>query len=244
MKLKKIASLMLAGVMAVSMLAGCSTTAVDPEPTPDPTPDSNYGTTLWNYLDEGKSKITFQSNSALDTALQTAVEYAGSLSVAGNYWLGDTIVELNTDGVYGGNIDIPAILADSLKNVATSLSESTDADNAELHVRDIRNGFTGMEATLNQIGKAGEYKNDDDVTAVALYVIDGTVGINAALDKVAEDLDEIIRDLDIIGTNTNQGVEYEYKYTGSVSVASKSITKDGMNVNFIAVQIDRTTVQR
>ena len=243
MKLKKIASLMLAGVMAVSMLAGCSNNAVDPEPTPDPTPDSNYGTTLWNHLDEGKSKITFQSNSALDTALQTAVEYAGSLSVATNYWLGDTIVELNTDGI---NVDrwleFNPVLVDSLQNVAISLSESTDADNAELHVR--ARDWTGMEATLNQINGTGEYKNDDDVTAVALYVIDGSVGINAALDKVAEDLDEIIRDLDIIGTNTDQGVEYEYKYTGSVSVASKSITKDGMNVNFIAVQIDRTTVQR
>ena len=243
MKLKKIASLMLAGVMAVSMLAGCSNNAVDPEPTPDPTPDSNYGTTLWNYLDEGKSKITFQSNSALDTALQTAVEYAGSLSVATNYWLGDTIVELNTDRI---NVDrwleFNPVLVDSLQNVAISLSESTDADNAELHVR--AGDWTGMEATLNQINGTGEHKNDDDVTAVALYVIDGSVGINAALDKVAEDLDDIIRDLDIVSTNTAVGVEYEYKYTGSVSVASKSITKDGMNVNFIAVQIDRTTVQR
>ena len=243
MKLKKIASLMLAGVMAVSMLAGCNTNSVDPEPTPDPTPDSNYGTTLWNHLDKGKSKITFQSNSALDTALQTAVEYAGSLSVATNYWLGDTIVELNTDRI---NVDrwleFNPVLVDSLQNVAISLSESTDADNAALRVR--ADDWTGMEATLNQINGTGEYKNDDDVTAVALYVIDGSVGINAALDKVAEDLDEIIRDLDIIGTNTDQDVEYEYKYTGSVSVASKSITKDGMNVNFIAVQIDRTTVQR
>ena len=34
MKLKKIASLALAGVMTVSMLAGCNTTTVDPEPTP------------------------------------------------------------------------------------------------------------------------------------------------------------------------------------------------------------------
>ena len=243
MKLKKIASLMLAGVMAVSMLAGCSNTAVDPEPTPDPTPDSNYGTTLWNYLDEGKSKITFQSNSALDTALQTAVEYAGSLSVATNYWLGDTIVELNTDGINVDRwVEFNPVLVDSLQNVAISLSESTDADNAALHVR--ANDWTGMEATLNQINGTGEHKNDDDVTAVALYVIDGTVGINAALDKVAEDLDDIIRDLDIVSTNTALGVEYEYKYTGSVSVASKSITKDGMNVNFIAVQIDRTTVQR
>ena len=99
MKLKKIASLMLAGVMAVSMLAGCSTTTVDPEPTPDPTPNSNYGTTLWNYLDEGKKNITFEANSTLDGYLQTAVNGVGSLAVYSSYWLGDTVVEVNTDGI-------------------------------------------------------------------------------------------------------------------------------------------------
>ena len=65
MKLKKIASLMLAGVMAVSMLAGCQNANVDPEPTPnpDPTPSANYGTTFYSYLSsDAQKKMTFGSN--------------------------------------------------------------------------------------------------------------------------------------------------------------------------------------
>ena len=256
MKLKKIASLALAGVMAVSMFAGCSTTAVDPEPTPnpDPVPESNYSTTLWNYLDEGKKNITFESNSTLDSNLQAAVGYLGSLGIYNSYWLGDTIVEVNTDGIKkdlyivnpeAGQVDstIPVVLTDSLKGVARRLSDLTGAANEALDVTSTN--FDDMEAVLNEV-KPGNIvdKTDDDITAVALYVVDGTVSIDAALEQAARDLDEVFMDLDYSGTNTNQGKEYVYKYTGSVSVASKSITKDGASVNFIAVQVDRTTVQR
>ena len=54
MKLKKIASLALAGVMAVSMLAGCQNTSVNPEPTPnpDPTPATGYSAKLGDEIDK------------------------------------------------------------------------------------------------------------------------------------------------------------------------------------------------
>ena len=252
MKLKKIASLMLAGVMAVSMLAGCSTTTVDPEPTPDPTPNSNYGTTLWNYLDEGKKNITFEANSTLDGYLQTAVNGVGSLAVYSSYWLGDTIVEVNTNGI---KVDVSGsdndqddstanevYLLDSLTGAAKRLQSLTDAANETLAVTS--DNYTGMEAVLNEIGKTGMNKTDDDITAVALYVVDGGVEIDNALYDVAQELDEVFMDLDYTGNNENQGREYVYKYTGSVSVVSKAISRDGANVNFIAVQVDRTTVQR
>lgn len=256
MKLKKIASLALAGVMAVSMLAGCSTASVQPEPTPDDdtTTQVDYGTMLWDNLDEGKKNITFQANSTLDSNLKAAVGYLGSLGIYESYWLGDTIVEVNTDGIkkdlYHVNPEmgqwdqtIPVMLADSLKGVARRLSDLTGAANEALDVTSTN--FDDMEAVLNEI-KVGNVvdKTDDDITAVALYVVDGSVSIEAALEQAARDLDEVFMDLDYSGTNTNQGKEYVYKYTGSVSVASKSITKDGANVNFIAVQVDRTTVQR
>ena len=249
MKLKKIASLMLAGVMAVSMLAGCNT-AVDPEPTPnpDPTPSANYGTTFYSYLsNDAQKKMTFGSNADLDAALKTAVERAGSLSIATNYWLADTVVELDTDRIVtdasGDNIWRYPTVIDSLYRVAKNLSESTGAENEELHVR--ATDWTGMEAVLNQIDSTGEHKNADDVNAVALYVVDSTVSVEAALDDIADDLDGIIKNLDIIGHVESGKGEYEYKYTGSVSVTSKSIPNvDGMSVNFIAVEIARTTVQR
>ena len=103
----------------------------------------------------------------------------------------------------------------------------------------------GMESTLNQVVN-GEYaQTDDDITAVALFVVDGTIDVDQALEDVAERLDEVIQDLQPTSQNSIYKVAYEYKYTSAVSVVSKSIDNlDGMKVNFIAVQIDRTTVQR
>ena len=134
-------------------------------------------------------------------------------------------------------------LLDSLTGAAKRLQSLTGAANDTLAVSD--KNYNGMEAVLNQIGTNNVMnKTDDDITAVALYVVDGSVNIDNALYEVAQDLDEVFMDLDYTGNNTNQGHEYVYKYTGSVSVVSKAISRDGANVNFIAVQVDRTTVQR
>ena len=234
MKLKKIASLMLAGVMAVSMLAGCSTTAVDPEPTPnpDPVPESNYSTTFWNNLDEGQKNITCADDADLTAALTTAVGRAGTLTITENYWGTDFVRPVN---IYSR----PA----SLSSVAAKLSELTGADNEELYIT--AKNDKGMESTLNQVQNGKYCQTDDDITAVALFVVDGNIAIDQALEDVAERLDEVIRDLQPTSQNGIYSKAYEYKYTGAVSVVSKSIDNlDGMSVNFIAVEIDRTTVQR
>ena len=133
-------------------------------------------------------------------------------------------------------------LLDSLTGAAKRLQSLTGAANETLAVTS--QDYTGMEAVLNEIGKTGMNKTDDDITAVALYVVDGGVDIDNALYDVAQDLDEVFMDLDYTGNNEDNGREYVYKYTGSVSVVSKAISRDGANVNFIAVQVDRTTVQR
>ena len=84
MKLKKIASLALAGVMAVSMLAGCSgngsngnnnnggNTVVEPG-------TSSIVTAFNNGQDkDNKVKVTFSSDASLDAALQKAGKEVGS----------------------------------------------------------------------------------------------------------------------------------------------------------------------
>ena len=94
MKLKKIASLALAGVMAVSMLAGCSgngsngdnnnggNTVVEPG-------TSSIVTAFNNGQDEdNKAKVDFTSSSMLDAALKKAVENAGDDTAANTIqWL-------------------------------------------------------------------------------------------------------------------------------------------------------------
>ena len=91
MKLKKIASLMLAGVMAVSMLAGCQNANVDPEQPTDPIQPGTNGVSaavearvaanLDKINDEIPEYVTFQDSSDLDANLEYAVEYAGVLDI-------------------------------------------------------------------------------------------------------------------------------------------------------------------
>ena len=115
MKLKKIASLMLAGTMAVSMLVGCSNgsnggnnnsngnTVVEPS-------TSSIVTAFNNGQDEdNKVKVTFSSDAALDAALKKAVENAGD---------------------YNANADIGGVMIDLLgKSYDPSLFASDTSDN-------------------------------------------------------------------------------------------------------------------
>ena len=73
MKLKKIASLMLAGVMAVSMLAGCSTTSEEPQTPVDPqepAATSSIATALNAQLSTNQANaLSFSANSDLANAM-------------------------------------------------------------------------------------------------------------------------------------------------------------------------------
>ena len=77
MKLKKIASLALAGVMAVSMLAGCSEKTGD-----DTTDGDNNGTVatspVVSAVNDAQDKIDFTSDNSLTNALKKAVAEIGA----------------------------------------------------------------------------------------------------------------------------------------------------------------------
>ena len=78
MKLKKIASLMLAGVMAVSMLTACGGNTIDDtqkpeEPTVTPS-SSNAQMMVDNMSKDAQNKVSAVANSDLTAALQSAVE--------------------------------------------------------------------------------------------------------------------------------------------------------------------------
>ena len=82
MKLKKIASLMLAGVMAVSMLAGCSTANDNNGNNGDNNNNVVTPTSIVTAVNNGQSatnavKIDFTSDATLDAALSKAVKAIG-----------------------------------------------------------------------------------------------------------------------------------------------------------------------
>ena len=76
MKLKKIASLMLAGVMAVSMLAGCSGNNTDDGASSgDTTPSSSYTETVLKATNAAtQTKLSASTNDKLDKAVAWAAQ--------------------------------------------------------------------------------------------------------------------------------------------------------------------------
>ena len=78
MKLKKFAAMMLAGVMAVSMLAGCSTGIKPEEPTEEPTGDSTIATYLTDAQnDKNDVQVAFTYDNGIENVMNRAFELYG-----------------------------------------------------------------------------------------------------------------------------------------------------------------------
>ncbi len=239
MKLKKIASLALAGVMAISMLAGCSTTSVEPTPTPDPDPEqpnvSGYSQMLYNHLSyTAKKKVDAQDSNDVNNALATAMEYAAGNTIANSY---DWFIDGDTHAVNGswgyGIVTMP----DSLKNGANALISKLGAENTV-------NQTVGW--AFRELDPTSTNYNRDDMNISLLFVADGFKGMEAVMDEVADLIDEQVKllkddydlydDAGVISDSMNT----DYDYT--MSVAADTITLDadhGKSMTFVAVNIAR-----
>ena len=231
MKLKKIASLALAGVMAVSMLAGCSTTSNEPqEPTTPPTttPVSGYSQMLYNQLSNAaKKKVTPQDSDAVNNALATAMEYAAGNTIANSYdWFidGDTHVVNNPD---------------SLKNGAIALIDELAAENS---LKDsIWQAFNVLDPDTTNYQR-------DNMNISMLFVADGLKNKNAVMDEIAVLIDQQIQWLeddydlpgDIFQDNGGHSMNTDYDYTVSVVADTITLGADhGKSMTFVAVNIAR-----
>ncbi len=237
MKLKKIASLALAGIMAVSMLAGCNTTTVDPEPTPNPGDDeptvSGYSQMLYNHLSyTAKKKVEPQDSNDVNDALATAMEYAAGNTIANSYdWFidGDTHV-VNKHWVYWNRVP------DSLKNGANALISELGADN------EINQNLT---QTFDVLDPTNDNYNRDDMNISMLFVADGLKGKEAVMDEIADMIDDRVKLLEddfdwSDGDSDDESMNTDYEYTMSVAADTITLTADhGKSMTFVAVNIAR-----
>ena len=124
MKLKKIASLMLAGIMAVSMLAACN----DGNTVEEPDSSSSQVTTISNIANfangamsnDAKAICTFESNSSLAAAVKAVAEDSGKIT---STMLSDATKANNwDDGFNQGGVDGNKLS----KNVVDELDFSGD----------------------------------------------------------------------------------------------------------------------
>ena len=229
MKLKKIASLMLAGVMAVSMLTACGDNISDDtigDDNTNTTPAATYSSTFGAALKDQAAvdgKITMADDAELTADLNKAIE---KLSAA-------TIVR------FYGDMDNNYVQRTAV-NIwkTTTNAEDLDAIVADM---DAVSAYAAFGNTKNMLGDFDEdNKPWEDKTVTMLFAVDSTVSANAAVAEVAAELNDDIGDLAInnVGDKNDQ---MHYSYTGSVSVATKTLTENhGMGMHIVAVQITRS----
>ena len=231
MKLKKIASLALAGLMAVSMLAGCgdnssngnNNVVVDPS-----------NTSIVNAVNNGQNvsnnaKVTFSSSSTLDTALKKAIELYG-----------DQI--MGQSGIEG------AKLKEAILNLS-GMVENTPND-ASLY-QGVSNGF--FDDTRVFVDNDNDGKDDvklDGKTYTQLYVdaVSLAKDEQAALNMIAKKVDKAVADLDATTykkASTLTGHHYyNYTYTGDVSLVSVTIDATNTPVYVYAYTITQTVAEK
>ena len=227
MKLKKIASLALAGIMAVSMLAGCkdggnSNSGSSSENT---NTASGYSAMLGQKAaetlsDNDRDKIfTFADNDKDQKALSDAI-----------LEIGDSKLESWVKKGY---------VVELTKNHYTDAYNSFKAD-ADLD-RD-----TLMDNTTKMFFDGSNAANTKKVGTI--WVANGTVSMDKVLDKIFNAYEEAFKDAQktgIIGTaSTSSAVTYDFKYTVSVSVVNKPVTSNTQfngSINFIAVTVTRNS---
>ena len=229
MKLKKIASLMLAGIMAVSMLTACGDNISDDtngDDNTNTTPAATYSSTFGAALKDQAAvdgKITMADNAELTANLNKAIEKLSAATImrfyndVDNNYVQRTAVNINKTTM--GAKDLDAIVADM-----DAVSET--------------GAFSDVKDMLGDFDEAN--KPWEDKTVTMLFAVDSTVSANAAVAEVASELNDEIGDLAINNVG-NKNDQMHYSYTGSVSVATKTLSENhGMGMHIVAVQITRS----
>ena len=234
MKLKKIASLALAGVMAVSMLTACGEANNDSntqKPTePDVTPAAGYSAIFEDRLSaKSDANISMSDSADLNNALKAALEFSSDAIIAGRY----------DDVTNGGKAYFVNHKSNSaIGQVSTELINKADADKESLKKTDELNTVKLLNPYLNSKIISSDKDNAD---IVMLYVVTG-VNAKGAVMEVAESLDDDIAEL--VRTYNSKGAvdttETLYNYTGSVSAETITLDADhGKSMTFVAVEIVR-----
>ena len=222
MKLKKIASLMLAGVMAVSMLTACGEGKTDPEKPGDDTivvPETGVVAAVNNGQNAHNDvKITFTSDATLDAALASAVKAYGEVSNDAN--LSNRIKELT--------------------NFETNFSMISNYTGMK---------YDTLVAGDKYAGKRNQPTEKADgmvVTVLGTKVVDSTTRLTEemAMKQIASDIDSKVAALKTTSYKedvTAGGEKYcDYSYTGNVSMV-KVVKANGTTSYCFAYTITQTT---
>ena len=252
MKLKKIASLALSGVMAVSMLTACDTTSNTPV---GPDGDGDVITTPVNDMtsafqlglsDKAEMKVNMSYSEDLQDDLAFAageVGYATILDFCTAVRTAGTIFGSGVRTVANFDRDGNVYVADvnngdwAFWNMTTNkLAGDLGVAAAGMSARNVDEAFNELLPSYNEV---------EDETVTMLFAVDDTIGEANAVKQVGQLVNYGIERLRIDDDNTNEwrpgfdATTFHYVYNGSVAIENKSIDSHDMGVNLIAVEITR-----
>ena len=226
MKLKKIASLMLAGIMAVSMLTACGDSTTnntgDDSSSSQPTV-SNASNVMWNGMNkEARDIVDPVANATLENSLRKNVEIYGNLDNVVEYVLS------HVNSTVSGDRNITA----------------TPVDVSNIIIWDKIAQDMGITSECASTGECLADNNGKDAAALRLYATNFSVSDQYALEYVGQLIDEEIAELPLI--SKDEDVEYDYEI--SASIVSENIANEGLGtqmttVKFIAVYATRTATR-
>ena len=228
MKLKKIASLALAGIMAVSMLAGCGDNDKK-----DPTPEqggetvvAGFSATLADKLGDvvDEDYITVKDNAADVTALEKALNYISEPT------LEDLAKKTSVENLttYIGRLDVENMVDDFMDRADFTLKDSIKESDLQMAWYAGNNGYD------NRTVKDG-----------TIYIVNGAVGEDEAVKLVAAKVKAQFEAAGALPEHNVAGEDkYDYDYVISASVASKALDDTYVgaanSVVFVAVTVTRT----
>ena len=211
MKLKKIASLMLAGVMAVSMLAGCSGNGSNNNNNNNDDPVVNTGLTgsVIAALDEDTTKnVTFSADSNLQAVLEKVVKNAGYDGLS-KLTAGDLV---NVDPDLGEYAPLPVV----------SMKQRSESDDKK------------VQTAVGLVYVNGQGMNAETVAKELAKQIDAE-DVNGNTGKWAE----LMLDSDNY-TDKDGEYWYDFAYTAGVASVEVSDAVNGQTAYVVAYTVTRT----
>lgn len=240
MKLKKVVSLALAGVMAVSMLAGCGTNKPeDPSQDDNGTVKAGYSAEFEKIADIDLDYVAFQDSTVDQDALKAAVASCTDVQLYAAL-VGGNLDSNIGGGVVGGSGWLQGAMPISSMTGLNCVNVFTDKADLDFYSWNQNNGMPWYFATEND-----DKQMTDTLKAGAMFAVDGTMDTESVLTLVEELLAKAntLSDDYLPETGVNGGITVDYKYVVSVSLVNRVATSTNLvkaDMDFVAVTITRT----
>ena len=241
MKLKKIASLALAGVMAVSMLTACDTASNNGDDNQGDdtivTPvDDSFATAINGELNTAeKNTLTITADASLEAMLNKVADKFDDHALQG------TAGSIVTAFVLDGESTVPADARHlmGLKDDASLTTAVTGYGVASSWAPD---GWNSVQNAGNYVWKYfGE--NDSTETTLDFIVVDGGQTEEGLAHEVANQLEALMTENRMPGEAVVGTKDYDYDYTGHVASIKLDNLRGDESFYVVAVEITKTPTE-